>query len=259
MNNPSAINEAPRPLVIIGAGGHGLEVMWVAARMSLDPIFGCWNVLGFVDDRPALRGKVIEGVPVLGSVQEFLANYRGRPWYFHCAIGSNVQRHKLAEQFEAEGFLAATIMDPMTVISPRAVLGPGTYVAPRCYVGPYAKVGRHVLVNVGSSIGHHAVVGDYVQACPGARINGHCVIEKMAFIGSNAVVHPGKKVGHDATVAAGSFVVRDVAPGTLVVGVPAVAVHQTPSFAQETLESDPATHPADSNALPSGPASFPAE
>src|SRR5580704_6169404 len=124
MHEFSAPKDAPRPLVIIGAGGHGLEVLWVAARMSLDPIFGSWNVLGFVDDRVSLRGRSIEGLPLLGSVQEFLESHRGRPLYFHCAIGSNLQRQRLAELFESQGFQPATIMDPMTVVSPRATLGP---------------------------------------------------------------------------------------------------------------------------------------
>jgi len=236
MHDSLASSGSPRPLVIIGAGGHGLEVMWVAARMSLDPVFGSWNVLGFVDDHSGLRGRMIEGVPVLGSVAEFLAANRGKPWYFHCAVGSNLQRQKLAEQFEGAGFQAATIMDPMTIISPRATLGAGSYVAPRCYIGPKAIVGRHVLINVGASIGHHSTMADFAQACPGVRVNGHCEVGKLAFLGSNAVIHPGKRVGDCATVAAGSFVVRNVSPSTLVVGVPAVSVHQTPTFEFETPE-----------------------
>ncbi len=238
MHDSFATRESPRPLFIIGAGGHGLEVLWVAARMSLDPIFGSWNVLGFVDDHSSLRGRMIEGVPVLGSVTEFLAANQGKPWFFHCALGSNLQRQKLAEQFEAAGFQAATIMDPQTVISPRATLGAGCYVAPRCYIGPRATVGRHVLINVSASIGHHCTMGDYSQACPGVRVNGHCQVGRMAFLGSNAVIHPGKRVGENSTVAAGSFVVRDVSPNTLVVGVPAVAVHHTPSFEFEAAEQE---------------------
>jgi sugar O-acyltransferase (sialic acid O-acetyltransferase NeuD family) len=238
MQDSLTTREAPRPLVIIGAGGHGLEVMWVAARMSLDPVFGSWNVLGFVDDHSSLRGRMIEGVPVLGSVAEFLAANQGKPWYFHCAVGSNQQRHKLTEQFEAAGFQAATIMDPQTVISPRATLGAGCYVAPRCYIGPRAVVGRHVLINVSASVGHHSTIGDFAQVCPGVRVNGHCQVGRMAFLGSNAVIHPGKRVGENATVAAGSFVVRDVAPNTLVVGVPALAVHQSLSFVMESSEQD---------------------
>jgi sugar O-acyltransferase (sialic acid O-acetyltransferase NeuD family) len=244
MQEAQEAKDCPRPLVIIGAGGHGMEVLWVSARMSLEPVFGSWNVQGFVDDRPTLRGKMVEGLPILGSVQEFLESHRGRPLYFHCAIGNNQQRQRLAETFEREGFQPATIMDPMTVISPRAKIGAGSYIAPRCYIGPLAQIGRHVLVNVGASIGHHSIMGDYSQACPGVRVNGHCVVDRLAFLGSNAVVHPGKHVGENATVAAGSFVVRDAPPHTLVIGVPAMTVHHAPPFDLESSAEVAAPFPA---------------
>jgi sugar O-acyltransferase (sialic acid O-acetyltransferase NeuD family) len=252
MDDTTKITESPRPLVIVGAGGHGLEVLWVAARMSMEPIFGSWNVLGFVDDRLSMRGRLIEGLPMLGSVNEFLESYRGQPLYFHCALGHNNVRQKLAEMFEAQGFQPATLIDPTAVVSPRAAISPGAYIAPRTYIGPMAKIGRHSLINVAASIGHHCVMGDFSQACPGVRVNGHCVVEKLAFLGSNAVVHPGKRVGESATVGASSFVVRDVPPHTLVIGVPAVAIHYSSAFSPETADSEPA--PA-----PNPPANSPAE
>ncbi len=247
LNSASEVKDESRPLVIVGAGGHGQEVLWVAARMSLESSHERWNVLGFVDDRPSLRGCMVEGLPVLGSMQEFLFAHAGRPLFFHCAVGNNHQRQKLAAVMLSEGYQPATIIDPMSVVSPRATIGAGAYVAPRVYIGPLAKIGRFALINVASSIGHHCVMGDYTQACPGARVNGHCVVENLAFLGSNSVVHPGKRVGENATVAASSFVVRDVKPNTLVVGVPARMLHHTPDFENEAdFDDAPPPEPAPS-------------
>jgi maltose O-acetyltransferase len=57
------------------------------------------------------------------------------------------------------------------------------------------------------------------------RIGGTWVasvtIGARAFIGAEAVLMPGFRVGAGAVVAAGSVVTRDVAPGTIVAGVPA--------------------------------------
>ena len=225
----AAAAESPRPLVIIGAGGLGLEALWVASRMSIEPNFPGWNVLGFVDDSATIQGGWVEGLPVMGSVPDFFERYKGQELYFHCALGSNHQRKKLAEQFEENGFKPAALIDPLSAISPRAVIGPGTFIAPRNYIGPEARLGRHVLVNVAASIGHHCVMEDYSQLCPGARLSGHCFVDKLAFLGSNAVIQPGKRVGEGATVGACSFVVRDVKPYTLVVGVPARTMQSAPS------------------------------
>lgn len=47
------------------------------------------------------------------------------------------------------------------------------------------------------------------------------VIEDDVLIGANAVVIEGCRVGKGAVVAAGAVVVSDVAPNTVVAGVPA--------------------------------------
>jgi len=47
------------------------------------------------------------------------------------------------------------------------------------------------------------------------------VVERGASIGSGAVILGGVRVGSGALVGAGAVVVRDVAPGTTVAGVPA--------------------------------------
>ncbi|WP_407650310.1 DapH/DapD/GlmU-related protein [Cellulomonas edaphi] len=47
------------------------------------------------------------------------------------------------------------------------------------------------------------------------------VIEDRAYVASRATVLPGVTIGEGAVVAAGAVVVRDVAPYTIVGGVPA--------------------------------------
>jgi acetyltransferase-like isoleucine patch superfamily enzyme len=46
-------------------------------------------------------------------------------------------------------------------------------------------------------------------------------VEVGAWLGANAVVLPGVVVGRGAVVGAGAVVTRDVAPGAVVIGVPA--------------------------------------
>lgn len=226
-----------RPLVILGAAGFGMEVLWVASRMSISPVFPGWQVIGFVDDDEKLQGTVISGVPVLGTVSEFLKRYAGQKLHFHCAMGHNQNRQRLAELYESYGFMPATLIDPTAAVSPQSEIGPGCYIAPQVCVAPEAKIGRHVLVNVGASVGHHCVMEDYAQACPGARLNGHCVVERLAFLGSNATLQPGKRVGEGATVGASSFVLRNVKPYSLVIGVPARSMQYAPPAEAELADN----------------------
>lgn len=208
-------------LVIIGAGGAGCEALWVARRMGAQGTGMTYKVLGFSDDAPALAGTMVDGLPVLGPVARILAEYGGRGVYFHCAIGNNGARKKVAEQFEAAGFVAATLIDPSAVVAETARIGAGTYVGPQSNVSPFAQVGRCVLINTQVSTGHHAQVGDFAQLCPGARVSGNCRVEEGAFVGSNAVIAPGAGIGAWATLGATSFAIKNVPAGATAVGNPA--------------------------------------
>ncbi|MCL6554173.1 MAG: hypothetical protein K6W08_13790, partial [Firmicutes bacterium] len=55
-----------RPVLIFGAGSGGVLVL---QELRQNPALGCRPV-GFVDDDPAKRGAVVQGLPVLGSRRE---------------------------------------------------------------------------------------------------------------------------------------------------------------------------------------------
>jgi maltose O-acetyltransferase len=53
------------------------------------------------------------------------------------------------------------------------------------------------------------------------------IVEDEVWIGAGAIVQPGVRIGRGAVVAAGAVVVRDVAPDTVVGGVPARYIRAT--------------------------------
>lgn len=212
---------SPLDLIIVGAGGAGHEALWVAQRQNEAASKQIWNVLGFVDDNPALAGVSVEGIPVLGTSRAVMQEYRGRGALVHFAVGNNQQRKHVAEIWAGEGYRGATLVDPTAVIAKNAIVGEGTYVGPLSIVAPQATVGRFVLINTHVGVGHHAVVADFAQLCPGVRVNGECRVDRGAFLGSNSVVHPGLTIGEGATIGANSFVIRSVKPRFSMVGVPA--------------------------------------
>lgn len=106
--------------------------------------------------------------------------------------------------------------DRLTV-GKRGWINAGCYfdVSERITVGDDVAIGQQVLFLTTS----HAVGGPLRRA--GALINAPIRVGNGCWIGARSVILPGVTMGPGAIVAAGAVVTEDVAPNTLVGGVPA--------------------------------------
>lgn len=203
-------------ILILGAGGHAQVVadMLLQTREAGQKIVP----IGYLDDNPALHGKMLLNLPVLGdiSVLEKIPHEA-----VVIAIGNNQMRRRLAEDLVLanETFLIAR--HPSSVIAPDVRIGPGTMICAGAIVNTGSAIGAHVILNTGCTVDHHSVVGDYVHIAPGVHMGGEVVIEEGALIGIGATIAPRMSVGAWATVGAGAVVTKPVPPGVTVVGVPA--------------------------------------
>lgn len=230
--------KVPRKLIIVGAGGFGVEVAWVAEEMNAfairEGMLPVFEILGFADDNASKREKAHYSYGVLGSADEIAEQYNGREIWYCCAIGNNRVRQRQVSSLGKLGWRPAAIVHPSAIVGPGVSIGAGTYVGPSSLLAPNASIGSHVIVNVHASVGHDSVLEDFVQVCPGSRISGCCRMACASFLGSNGVLLPGVQVGAYANVGAGSYAVRDVAPFSTCIAVPAVSYRKTPQ--QEVQE-----------------------
>lgn len=116
----------------------------------------------------------------------------------------------------------------------RITIGNNTYIGKYCTVQADAEIGNNVLIanNVGL-IGRYdhdfSIVGKTIKESPKIGDSGYSfkglgqkvIIEDDVWIGFGSVVMTGVVVGRGSIVAAGSVVTRDVAPYSIVGGVPA--------------------------------------
>lgn len=208
-----------RKLVIVGAGGWGIEALWVARAMTAAGS-ARWDVLGFADDRAGAVGTEFYGVPILCSTSDLASFANGNATVF-IAIGDNRTRRKVAERLAAQGLPFATLIHPKAELAGDSVVGEGSYVAPFATLAPQSRIGRHVLINIHAVVGHEVLVGDYSQLAPGVVVTGACSLGEGVFVGSNASLYPGCRLGDNAVISANSFVVTDVGPDQTAMGVPA--------------------------------------
>lgn len=140
-------------------------------------------------------------------------------------------------------------------VSPAARIGDGssiwnwTKVREGARVGVDVNIGQHVYVDVDVVIGDRCKIQNGANVFAGVRLGDEVfvgpsvtftndlnpravgdweitetVVENGASIGANATILCGVRLGAGCMVGAGSVVIRDVAPGELVVGNPARSI-----------------------------------
>ncbi|MFZ5636037.1 MAG: bifunctional UDP-N-acetylglucosamine diphosphorylase/glucosamine-1-phosphate N-acetyltransferase GlmU [Pseudomonadota bacterium] len=135
------------------------------------------------------------------------------------AAGTEVRAHCDLEGARTEG---------AAIVGPFARLRPGTVLADGAHIGNFVET-KNARIGAGSKANHLTYLGD---AIVGAGVNvgagtitcnydgankSTTTIEDGAFIGSNAALVAPVTIGKDATIAAGSVINRDAAPGKLTV------------------------------------------
>ncbi|MHB0976688.1 MAG: DapH/DapD/GlmU-related protein [Candidatus Aquicultorales bacterium] len=156
---------------------------------------------------------------------------------------------------------ASAVLYAGTAIGDNSTVADLASIREKCLIGEGVVVGRGVCVENGVSIGSRTKIQS------NAYITAYCTLEEDVFIapcvvttndnymartdkqyemrgahikraarvGGNSILLPGVVLGEDCFVAAGSVVTRDVAPRTVVKGVPAKPFKEVP--AEELIEN----------------------
>jgi sugar O-acyltransferase (sialic acid O-acetyltransferase NeuD family) len=215
-------------LAIIGDGGFAREVFFLAQEIT-----GAgqgFDVAAFIVP-VAVSGARLLGRPLvsdrdigqLGDIN------------FITGMGQPAVKRKVVEMIHARlpNARFATLVHPNTVAATDAVygdqalkVGPGAVVTAGNLMTLNIRLGSHAHLNLDCTIGHDTVIEEFVTVSPGVHISGNVCVEAGAFIGTGANLIEGVRIGRDAVVGAGACVIRDVDPGTTVVGVPAIPVRR---------------------------------
>ncbi len=130
-------------------------------------------------------------------------------------------RLRIADRLEAAGLVPVSAVHPTAWIARSAEIGSGAQIHAGVVIEVHTLVGRQCIVNTRAGVDHECVLADGSEIGPGATLTGLVHVEKGAWVGAGATVLPRRRIGADAIVGAGAVVTRDVAPRTVVAGVPA--------------------------------------
>jgi sugar O-acyltransferase (sialic acid O-acetyltransferase NeuD family) len=207
----------PQSIVILGAGGFGRGVLDVVDALNVRR--SRFRVLGFLDpDSSALPDSARPGRVVIG-VDADLAAIDAR---YVISVADPPQRRRLDQMaLEMRKSAAPALVHPTCSLGADVLLGEGVVLTGGVRVASNVRLGRHTHVNFNSSIGHDAVLGNYVTVFPQVAISGYAVLSDGVTMGTASAVLPGIHIGAGTTVGAGAVVIRDVPAGVTVAGMPA--------------------------------------
>jgi sugar O-acyltransferase (sialic acid O-acetyltransferase NeuD family) len=212
-------------LVVMGASGLGRET--VEAVRAMNECGSSWRLLGYLDDDPALCGKYLDGVPVLGGKEELkkLPNAlvvvcTGRP-------DNYLSRPRIVKALDLPDERYATIVHPAAAVSTSSRIGPGSVLLAGAVLTAAVRTGSHVAVMSQVTLTHDDIVEDFATLASGVRLSGRVHIGEGAWVGAGALVREERAVGAYALVGMGSVVLCDVPACEVWAGVPARYLRST--------------------------------
>ncbi|MDF9816952.1 NeuD/PglB/VioB family sugar acetyltransferase [Streptomyces sp. SPB162] len=241
--DPARSGPAATDLVIVGAGGFARETAQAVRAANADDVahgrVPRWRLVGHLDENPALHGRDVDGVRVLGGsgLVHDLPGTRvvvcvGNPRDY-------AARARLVRRLELPENRYATVVHPTAAVSDSSVLGPGSVLLAHSVLTAAVLVGAHVAVMPHVVLTHDDVVGDFVTITSGVRLGGGTRLGRGAYVGSGALIREGTTIGAWSLVGMGSTVLGDVPPGEVWIGSPARRLRAAgaPALAELRAES----------------------
>jgi len=202
-------------IIVFGAGEFGTLIQNV---MSYNQGF---QIAAFGDDNLD-KTKITTGdVPLFNQGDLFQFAKENEIKTAIMAIGDNRVRGVKYNLFKDAGFEMLSIVHPKALIDTEVVYGDNVIIEMGTAIHTHSTIGNNVFLGGDAMIGHHNIIGNHVLVGGNVSFGGAVIVEDYVSIGVGASIKPGVRLGKGCTVGVGAAVVKDVAPGTTVVGVPA--------------------------------------
>lgn len=202
-------------LILWGCGGHAREVLHLCGQLGME-------VAGFLDERPEMKGKFVDDIEVLGTLDD-IAHLRDHAKILCAGVGDPALKKRFSEMTARAGFeMMGPLVHPGVYISPRNRIGSGSVICEGTIMTTNIMIGNHVIINRGSNISHDNNIEDYATVGPGVNIAGNVTIKEGAYIGIGSSIREKTAIGAWSVIGGGAFVKENVPESCLYAGVPAV-------------------------------------
>ncbi len=180
---------------------------------------GCRHLVG---DSTLIQSYLDEHQDHIDRVETF-------QWYYHSGI----------PLYDPQG--TSVRIEPGAIIREKVTIEEGAVIMMNATINIGAFIGEKTMIDMNAVVGGNAVIKEMCHIGAGAVIAGTIepasakpvIIENHVFVGANAVIVEGVHVGHHSIIGAGSVVLEDVEPYSVMVGCPGKCIKKINEVKEE--------------------------
>lgn len=209
-------------IVLIGCNGNSWDCVEIIRAINEKKKI--YDIVGYVDDDSAKRGKIVYDLSVLGDLNQCRSM---KNCFFAFCIGSVksiVSKMKIIESLGIKDNHFPTLIHPSSIISKYAEIGAGVIIGPWCKIEAGTRIGKFTYVHSHCIISHESEVGEYSILAANVNIAGRVKIGKSCYFGSSSAVRNDILIGDSSVIGIGAVLIKNVRAGVKVAGVPALEI-----------------------------------
>tara|TARA_Y100001958_G_C21235409_1_gene561703 strand:+ start:2124 stop:2753 length:630 start_codon:yes stop_codon:yes gene_type:complete len=203
-----------KKIIILGGGDLAEKTIEIINRDKLFKIEGYYN-----------NQRSLKGIKFLGNFSKFAKqkNFTNNINY-SLALGGRPElinlREKIIKIIKEKKLKTPKIISKKSSIHKRALIERGSIVFDNVLIDFDVKIDQFSIINIGSVVCHHSIIGENIILSPRSLICGRCNLEKNIFIGSGSIINPKVKIKKNIITGSMTNVLKDLYKSGTYVGNP---------------------------------------
>lgn len=182
-----------------------------------------YNVAGLYHYNNERTGELIHNHKIIDSNINLLKQESLDGLYFAISVGDNKIRIELANEIRKRGGIVPTLIHPSAIVSKYSKIEQSVVIHANSVVQADALIQQDSVVSYNVSVTHNSKIGKSCYLAFNSSIGAYVEIKDFVLVGQSAAIVSGKLnyIGHNSIIGAGSVVISDVEPYSVVAGNPA--------------------------------------
>ena len=204
-----------KKLIVYGAGEFGSLIANVISY------YEDYKICAYGDDSKSKKNLFVDDSPIYNEKALLQYSNENNITNAISAIGNNFLRAEKYYLLKKAGFNMISIVHPQALIDTNVNYGENVIIEMGTAIHTHSTIGNNVFLGGDALIGHHNKIGNHVLVGGNVSFGGSVVVEDYVSVGVGASIKPGVVLGKGSVIGVGAAVIKDVDPGSTVVGVPA--------------------------------------